>query len=105
MDYIAKIKEKYAYLSNAEAAMLSNRARSILVEQLFPTDLSVSYETYVVPSRFNMWILDCVDELIERAGASSLTAYRENGISMTWGKGGVSDGLLQRIPRIVGTVK
>lgn len=105
MDYVGAVKSKYSYLSDDEAELYINRAKSILVEQLYPADITVSYDTYVVPPRFDMWILDCIDELIERAGISSLTAYRENGVSYSWGKGGVSDGLLQRIQRNAGTVK
>ena len=104
MDFVKAVKVKYEYLSTPEVELYINRAKSILVEQLYPTDISVSYDTYIVPSRFDMWILDCIDELIERDGISSLTAYKENGVSYTWGKSGISDGLLQRIQRNVGTV-
>lgn len=105
MDYVSAVKSKYSYLSDDEASLYINRAKSILVEQLYPADESISYDTYVVPPRYDMWILDCVDELIERAGISSVTAYRENGVSYNWGKSGISDGLLQRIQRNAGTVK
>lgn len=105
MDYISKVKEKYSYLEDQEAEMFVNRAKSILVDQLYPADFSVSYETYNPSPRFDMWILDCVDELVERVGVSSLTAYKENGVSFTWGKSGVSQGLLDRIPRFAGVVK
>lgn len=105
MDYVSKVKTKYSYLSDDEAQDFVDKAKSILIEQLYPADISISYDTYVVPSRFDMWILDCVDEYIERAGCSSLTAYKENGVSMTWGKSGISDGLLKRIQRNAGTVK
>ena len=79
MDYVSAVKSKYSYLSDDEAQLYINRAKSILVEQLYPADVSVSYDTYIVPPRYDMWILDCVDELIERAGISSVTAYRETG--------------------------
>lgn len=105
MDYRSAVKTKYSYLSNSEIELYINRAKSILVEQLYPADISVSYDTYVVPPRFDMWILDCIDELIERDGISSLTAYRENGVSYNWGKSGISNGLLERIQRNAGTVK
>lgn len=104
MDFDSAVKIKYPYLSDGEIILYINRAKSILVEQLYPADISISYDTYIVPPRFDMWILDCIDELIERDGISSLTAYKENGVSYTWGKSGISDGLLQRIQRIAGTV-
>lgn len=105
MDYKSAVKTKYSYLSDDEINLYINRAKSILVEQLYPADISVSYDTYIVPPRFDMWILDCVDELIERDGISSLTAYRENGVSYNWGKSGISNGLLERIQRNAGTVR
>lgn len=105
MDFVSAIKNKYDYMETAEITLYINRAKSILVEQLYPADISVSYDTYIVPSRFDMWILDCVDELVERDGKSSLTGYKENGVSYTWDKTGISDGLLERITRIAGTVK
>ena len=105
MDSKSAVKTKYSYLSDDEIDLYINRAKSILVEQLYPADISVSYDTYIVPPRFDMWILDCVDELIERDGISSLTAYRENGVSYNWGKSGISNGLLERIQRNAGTVR
>lgn len=105
MDYISEVKKKYSYLSADDCEQFVNKAKAILVDQLYPADFSVSYTTYNPSPRFDMWILDCVDELIERQGVSSLTAYKENGVSFTWGKSGVSQGLLDRIPRFVGVVK
>lgn len=105
MDYAKAIKTKYSYFSDEEIELYVNRAKSILIEQLYPADATISYDTYIVPPRYDMWILDCVDELIEREGVSSLTAYKENGVSYTWGKSGISNGLLQRIQRNAGVVK
>lgn len=105
MDLIDEVRKKYDYFTYAEAEHFVNRAKSILVEQLYPADWSVSYDTYIVPPRAEMWILDCVDELVERDGVSSLTGYKENGVSYTWGKSGVSAGLLERVGRNVGTVQ
>lgn len=104
MEYVSVVKNKYDYLTNEEAEYFVNRAKSFLIDQLFPTNYSISYLTYVVPARFDMWILDCVDELIQRDGVSSLTAYKENGVQMTWDRSGLSSGLLQRVQRVVGTV-
>ena len=53
MDYVSAVQSKYSYLSNDEADLYVNRAKSILVEQLYPADESVSYDTYIVPPRYD----------------------------------------------------
>ena len=54
MDYVSAVQSKYSYLSNDEADLYVNRAKSILVEQLYPADESVSYDTYIVPPRYDI---------------------------------------------------
>ena len=105
MDLKTAVKNKYEYLSDDEVEMLINKAKSIAIEQLYPADLSVNYLNFDWTNpRFEMWILDCVDEILEREGMSSVTAYRENGISWTFGRAGVSQALLDRLPRIAHSV-
>lgn len=99
------IKTKYDYLSDDEIELLVMRAKSICIEQLYPADLTINYSNFDwSDKRYEMWILDCVDELLERAGMSSVTAYKENGMSWTFDRVGVSQGLLDRLPRIAGTI-
>lgn len=106
MDFYSIIRDKYSYLKDSEIDLLINRAKSILIDQLYPADLTIDYITYDIPNRFNLWIIDCVDELIERAGFSSYVSYSENGVSFKFsGDGSVSKALLARLPRMVGTVR
>lgn len=105
MDLSLMVKTKYSYLSNDEVELFLNKAKSICVEQLYPSDLSVNYLNFDWNNpRFETWLLDCVDELIERQGISSVTAYKENGMSWTFGKAGVSQGLLDRLKPIARAV-
>lgn len=101
MDFNKSVKTKYSYMSDAEIELLVKRAQSICIEKLYPSDLSVNYTTFNWEDpRFEMWILDCVDELVERAGMSSVVAYKENGMSWDFGRAGVSQALLDRLPSI-----
>ena len=105
MDLISEVKSKYDYLENKEVERFVNKAKAIAIDQLYPNDLSINYLTFDWTNpRFDMWLLDCVDELIERAGISSVTSYRENGISWTFDRAGVSQALLDRLPRNVGII-
>ena len=105
MDLSAIITTKYPYLSSSEVEFLLNKAKSICIEQLYPSDLSVNYLNFDWNNpRFDNWLLDCVDELIERKGISSVTAYKENGMSWTFDRAGVSQALLDRLKPIARAV-
>lgn len=106
MDLVKMVNKKYDYMEVDEVRLLLNKAKSIAVEQLYPNDLSVNYLNFDFDNpRFEMWLLDCVDELVERAGISSVTSYKENGMSWTFDRAGVSQALLDRLPRNIGIIK
>ena len=106
MDLISEVKSKYDYLENKEVERFVNKAKAIAIDQLYPNDLSVNYLTFDWNNpRFDMWLLDCVDELVERVGISSVTSYRENGMSWTFDRAGVSQALLDRLPRNIGIIR
>ena len=106
MDLNVEVKNKYSYLEDREVAMFINKAKAIAIDQLYPNDLSVNYLTFDWTNpRFDMWLLDCVDELVERVGISSVTSYKENGMSWTFDRAGVSQALLDRLPRNIGIIR
>lgn len=106
MDLVKIVKKKYDYMEVDEVRLLLNKAKSIAVEQLYPNDLSVNYLNFDFDNpRFDMWLLDCVDELAERVGISSVTSYKENGMSWTFDRAGVSQALLDRLPRNIGIIR
>ena len=106
MDIAPIIKQKYSYLEDSEVELFINKAKAIAIDQLYPTDLSINYLTFDWSNpRFDMWLVDCVDELIERVGISSVTSYRENGMSWTFDRAGVSQALLDRMPRNIGIIR
>lgn len=106
MDLVKIVNKKYDYMEVDEVRLLLNKAKSIAVEQLYPNDLSVNYLNFDFDNpRFDMWLLDCVDELVERVGISSVTSYKENGMSWTFDRTGVSQALLDRLPRNIGIIR
>lgn len=106
MDIRVDIKTKYSHLSNGDITLFVNKAKAIAIDQLYPNDLSVNYLSFDWTNpRFDMWLLDCVDELVERVGISSVTSYKENGMSWTFDRAGVSQALLDRLPRNIGIIR
>ena len=106
MDFNAMVKAKYSYMTDNEVALFVNMAKSICIEQIYPADLSINYLNFDwdKTARYDMWILDCVDELVERVGISNVLSYKENGMSWTFDRAGVSQGLLDRLPRMARAV-
>lgn len=106
MDIKTAVRGKYSHLSDCEIDLFINKAKAIAIDQLYPTDLSINYLNFDWNNpRFEMWLIDCVDELVERVGISSVTSYRENGMSWTFDRAGVSQALLDRLPRNIGIIK
>lgn len=106
MDLKVEVKNKYSYLSDKEIELFINKAKAVAIDQLYPNDLSVNYLSFDWTNpRFDMWLLDCIDELVERVGISSVTSYKENGISWTFDRAGVSQALLDRLPRNIGIIR
>ena len=106
MDLKVEIKSKYEYLSDREVDLFINKAKAIAIDQLYPNDLSINYLTFDWTNpRFDTWLLDCVDELVERVGISRVTSYKENGLSWTLDRSGVIQAFLDRLPRNIGIVR
>lgn len=106
VDILDVLTTKYSYMNEEDVELFLIKAKAIAVEQLYPNDLSINYLTFDWTNpRFDIWLMDCVDELIERVGLSSVTSYRENGMSWTFDRAGVSQALLDRLPRNIGIIR
>lgn len=104
MDYTARLQAKYTYLSAVEIDDFINDAKSVIIDKMYPAKMSVDYTNYEFSSRFDSLIFEIADELVRSNGVSDFTSYKENGISWTRDKTGVSQGLLDRIPVICGVL-
>lgn len=106
VDVLETLLTKYSYMQEEDVELFLTKAKAIAIDQLYPNDLSINYLTFDWTNpRFDMWLLDCVDELVERVGISSVTSYKENGMSWTFDRAGVSQALLDRLPRNIGIIK
>lgn len=106
VDVLETLLTKYSYMQEEDVELFLTKAKAIAIDQLYPNDLSINYLTFDWTNpRFDMWLLDCVDELVERVGISSVTSYKENGMSWTFDRAGVSQALLDRLPRNIGIIR
>ena len=107
MDFNAMVKAKYPYMTDNEVTLFVNKAKSICIEQIYPADLSINYSNFDwdKTARYDMWILECVDELVERVGIGNVLSYKENSMSWTFDRARVSQGLLDGLPRMARAVR
>lgn len=94
MNYTSYFKELYPHLSEIHIEMLEKRSKEFLVHLLYPSILKVSNEQKESAyEAYEMWILDCMECLIERTGMNSAISYSENGLSITFSEDMVSSTL------------
>ena len=102
MDYKKYFQEKYPYIDNTDLEILENQAKEILIHLLFKSSYDVSEEQKATAYRnYEFWLLRCMQEIIERKGITSVIAYKENGISLTFGQEQLSNALINEITPIV----
>lgn len=100
-EVIESFKVAYPYLQEEEYKVIYGRALVAYLDLAFPYDTNL-VEVPKSRPRAYQWIYDCMVEIIERDGASSLTGYSENGLSMSWDSSQISSGLRSRIVGKVG---
>ena len=71
------------------------KAKNRYLNLVYPFDRTV---TELLDDRAQNWQTDCAIELYNLDGDENLTSYSENGLSESYGKAGLSDGLLSQLP-------
>ena len=105
MDFKAEVKRKYSYLTDEDAVAIVNRAKWFYYNALYPADLSADETTRPIKGfRQQQWILAACDEIVERNGISSATAYSENGVRMEFDNSQISEGLFSQLKPMIGVV-
>lgn len=71
------------------------RAKNRYLNLVYPFDKDI---TELPDDRAKNWQTDCAIELYNLDGDENLTSYSENGLSESYGKAGLSEGLLSQLP-------
>ncbi len=105
MDAIEYLRNKYDYMEEGDIEFFVSAAKEVLINTLYPFDPSIDPETFVVPRRYENWIIRAAIEMIERAGVSSAVAYNENGIGIQYGRAQISSALIGELTPKAGIIK
>ena len=71
------------------------KAKNRYLNLVYPFDRTI---TELPDDRARNWQTDCAIELYNLDGDENLTSYSENGLSESYGKAGLSHGLLSQLP-------
>ena len=71
------------------------KAKNRYLNLVYPFDREI---TELPDDRARNWQTDCAIELYNLDGDENLTSYSENGLSESYGKAGLSEGLLSELP-------
>lgn len=76
-------------------------AKNRYLNLVYPFDRNI---TELPDDRARSWQTDCAIELYNLDGDENLTSYSENGLSESYEKAGLSNGLLSQLPPAKGSV-
>lgn len=71
------------------------KAKNRYLNLVYPFDKEI---TELPDDRAKEWQTNCAIELYNLDGEENLTSYSENGLSESYGKAGLSEGLLSQLP-------
>lgn len=102
---VAKVKNKYPWLSAEEANELVDNATGWFYILRYPCEPTASKETRPVDTFIDEWAVKRLcDEIAQRNGFNTALGYRENGIQFTFDSSWISEGLRKAIVPIVGVI-
>jgi Ethanolamine utilization protein EutJ (predicted chaperonin) len=94
----ARIKSQYNWLSEEEVKNCYDMALSDFLAVKYPSENSRPVVDKLVFDFFNsQWIYKRMVDILERAGGISLTAYKENGLNLTYGGSYIDPQLVAQI--------
>jgi len=105
-DYKTRLKTKYPYLTDDDVDEIIGKAQMFYYNIVYKGDLTADQTSHpICGTRNEMWILAACDELVEKSGISSATAYKENGLSIEFDNAQLSLNLINMLAPIVGVIK
>lgn len=93
----------YNFVPTEDVDTLYSIAEKTYLDKAFPFEPDITTIPENRPRAYD-WVYECMKEIADKSGCSSMTHYSENGISITWDKSGVSQGLLNRVTPKAGIV-
>lgn len=104
MDYVTRLRTKYPWLYEEDAQEVVDKAKMFYYSIVYKSDITHYDEDDADTPRKTVWLKACCDEIIERAGCSSATAYRENGLQINFDNSELSYGLISMLAPVVGVI-
>ena len=93
-----QVKQKYDYLTFEEINTCYNLALSDLVRLTYPSSNNrPAIEKFEIDFYASQWIYARMLDILGRAGGTSVTAYKENGISFTYASSYIDPSLVAQI--------
>lgn len=105
MDYAMRITTKYPWISVEDAEDIVAKAKMFYYGIVYKSNITFYDEDGTDTPRKNAWLMACCDEIVERSGCSSATAYRENGLQINFDHSQISLGLINMLSPVVGVIK
>lgn len=94
----AQVRQKYDYLSFEEINTCYNLALSDFVRLTYPSSNNrPAIEKLDIDFYTSQWIYARMLDILDRAGGTSVTAYKENGISLTYAASYIEPSLVAQI--------
>lgn len=94
----AQVRQKYEYLSFEEINTCYNLALSDFVRLKYPSDNNrPTIDKLDIDFYTSQWIYARMLDILDRAGGTSVTAYKENGISFTYASSYIDPSLVAQI--------
>lgn len=101
-----RVSDKFDYLQSCEIDTLLDMAISDYIAVRYPSENGRPSKNDLHYDFFNtQWIYKRIIDILERAGASNVVSYRENGLSYTYASSYIDDNLIKQIMPRVGVPK
>lgn len=102
----ATIQKKYSYIKDDEIDSTYNLALGDYIRLRYPS-MNNTRDPNAITLDFatSQWIIARMIDIIERAGASNVTSYKENGLSFTYATSYINEELRRQIMPRVGVPK
>ncbi len=90
-------QRKYPYMNVQDIEIIYDIASDIYVNLRFPFDTDTVEISNDELRKHPTWLLRCMQEIIEKEGLTNVVGYRENGVSFTFDKTGISQSLIDEV--------